>query len=156
MLIQEPVIFTDRSRRLSKYHPSFHQLAPIEDWSERPRVLIYILKHPHLKAKLVPFGPTSRDVLAVQITTPRKAALLVNVYNAPCGAVAEGQGLDSLMARSIPSHPCLVAGDFNITPSMAAFCPTLPKSRTLSFLDRISESHPYTPSTFTKMTTKHD
>lgn len=114
MLIQEPWIFTDRSRRLSKHHPSFHQLAPIEDWSERPRVLTYILKHPHLKAELVPFGPTSRDILAVQITTPQKAALLVNVYNAPCNAVDEGCGLVSLMTQSIPAHPCLVAGDFNL------------------------------------------
>ena len=114
VLIQEPWIFTDRSRRLSKHHPSFHQLASIEDWSARPRVLTYIRKHPLLKSELVPFGPTTRDVLAVQITTPKKAVLLINMYNAPQGSVDEGQGLHILMEQPIPPHPCLVAGDFNI------------------------------------------
>lgn len=71
VLIQEPWIFTDRSRRLSKHHPSFHQLAPIEDWTERPRTLTYILKHPHLRAEIVPFGPPSRDILATQVITPQ-------------------------------------------------------------------------------------
>lgn len=155
MLIQEPVIFTDRSRRLSKYHPSFHQLAPIEDWSERPRVLIYILKHPHLRAELVPFGPTSRDVLAVQITTPGKLHSWSISTMLPAVQLLRDKAWTPYGTVN-PIPPCLVAGDFNITPSMAAFCPTLPKSRTLSFLDRISESHPYTPSTFTNMTTKHD
>ncbi|ODM21471.1 hypothetical protein SI65_02315 [Aspergillus cristatus] len=114
LLIQEPWIFTDRSHRISKHHPSFHQLAPIEDWSARPRVLTYIRKHPHLKAELVPFGPPSRDILAIQINTPQRTTLLVNIYNAPCGAVDEGQGLESLMAQTTPSLPCLIAGDFNL------------------------------------------
>ena len=114
VLIQEPWIFTDRSRRISKHHPSFHQLAPTEDWSARPRVLTYIRKHPHLKAELAPFGPSSRDILAVQINTPQKTAFLVNIYNAPRGAVDEGQGLESLMTQTTPSSPCLIAGDFNL------------------------------------------
>ena len=79
MLIQEPWIFTDCSRRISKHHPSFHQLVPIEDWSGRPRVLTYVMKHPHLKAELVPFGPPSKDILAIQINTPQKTAFLVNI-----------------------------------------------------------------------------
>ncbi|PLB50090.1 hypothetical protein P170DRAFT_135753 [Aspergillus steynii IBT 23096] len=114
VLIQEPWIFTDRSRRLSKHHPSFHQLAPAEDWSERPRVLTYILKHPHLRAEIIPFGPPNRDILAVQIITSQKTALLVNLYNAPAGSVGEGQGLDRLISQSLPTSPCLLAGDFNL------------------------------------------
>lgn len=114
VLIQEPWVFTDRSRRISKHHPSFHQLAPIEDWSARPRVLTYTQKHPHLKAELFPFGPPSRDILAVQINTPQKTTFLVNIYNAPRGAVDEGQGLESLMTQTTPSLPCLVAGDLNL------------------------------------------
>ena len=62
--------------------------------------------------ELVPFGQTSRDILAVQIISPQRAALLVNVYNAPGGAVDEGQGLASLMEQTTPPHPCLIAGDF--------------------------------------------
>jgi len=114
VLIQEPWIFTDRSRRLSKHHPSFQQLAPIEDWSERPRVLTYVRKHPHLRAEIVPFGPPIRDILATQIITPQRTMLLVNVYNAPPGAVNENQGLDTLTRQTTPSHPCLLAGDFNL------------------------------------------
>ena len=114
VLIQEPWIFTDRSRRLSKHHPSFHQFTSTEDWSSRPRTLTYIRKHPHLKAEPFPLNTTSRDITAVQITTPRKTALLINMYNAPPGSVDEGQGLHNLMRQTIPSHPCLVAGDFNL------------------------------------------
>src|SRR5699024_11781610 len=112
VLIQEPWIFTDRSWRISKHHPSFHQLAPIEDWSNRPRVLTYIKKHPHLRTELFPLGSPSRDILAIQINTPQKTALLVNIYNAPRNAVDEGQGLVSLMTRTISSLPCLIAGNF--------------------------------------------
>ena len=39
---------------------------------------------------------------------------MVNVYNAPSGAVDEGQGLDSLMEQTTPSHLCLIAEDFNL------------------------------------------
>lgn len=106
--------------QLSKHHPSLHQFASIEDWSERPRVLTYVLKHPHLKAELVPFGLPSRDILAVQINTPQKTATLVNLYNNPRGAVDEGQGLESLMSQTAPSHPRLIAGDFDLQHPISA------------------------------------
>ena len=114
ILIQEPWVLSDCSCQLSKHHPSFHQLTLIEDWSARPQVLTCIQKHPHLKAELVPFGPPSRDILAVQINTPQRTAFLVNIYNTPHGAVDEGQGLESLMTQTTLSLPCLIAGDFNL------------------------------------------
>lgn len=103
ILIQEPWIFSDRSRRLSKHHPSFHQFAPVEDWTNRPRTLTYIRKHHHLKAELTPFGPTSRDILTVRISSPWRSALLINLYNAPHNAVEEGHGLELLMVQTVPS-----------------------------------------------------
>ena len=114
VLIQEPWVFSDRSRRLSKHHPSFHQFALIEDWSTRPQTLTYILKHPHLKAEPFPLDTVTRDITAIRISTSKKAALLINVYNAPQGSVDESQGLHDLMRQSIPSYPCLAAGDFNL------------------------------------------
>ena len=115
VLIQEPWIFSDHSRRLSKHHPAYSQFSPIEDWACRPRVLTYILKHPLLSAVQVPFGPPIQDLLAVSISTMQHSTiLLVNVYNAPAGSIDGHQGVDHLQHISIPHSPCLVAGDFNL------------------------------------------
>ena len=46
ILIQEPFISKDLSRRLTKCHPSYECFAPTDDWTAngRPRVLTYIRK----------------------------------------------------------------------------------------------------------------
>ena len=110
VLIQEPWIFSDHSRRLSKHHPAYSQFSPIEDWACRPRVLTYILKHPLLSAVQVPFGPPIQDLLAVSISTMQHSTiLLVNVYNAPAGSIDGHQGVDHLQHISIPHSPCPVS-----------------------------------------------
>ena len=130
VLIQEPWIFHDCSRRLSKHHPAYSQFSPIEDWSNRPRVLTYILKHPLLSATQVPLGPPIRDLLAVSIATDQHPTiLLVNVYNAPAGCLDEHQGVDHLRHISIPHPPCLIAGDFNLRhPSWETAGPVSPRA----------------------------
>lgn len=70
ILIQEPWIFADRSRRLSKHHPSYHLFAPVENWESRPRTLTYIRKLPHLKAEPTLHGQANRDVTSVQQHPP--------------------------------------------------------------------------------------
>lgn len=115
VLIQEPWIFPDPSQRLSKRHPAFSQFSPIEDWSIRPQVLTYIHKNHLLTAVQVPFGPAIRDLLAVSISAPHHATiLLVNLYNAPTGCRDEHQVVGHLRNTSIPNLPCLLAGDFNL------------------------------------------
>lgn len=81
ILIQEPWVFPDPSRRLSKRHPAFSQFSPVEDWAPRPRVLTYIRKHPQLSAAQVPMGPPCRDLLAISVSSSQQSILLVNIYN---------------------------------------------------------------------------
>lgn len=114
ILIQEPWVLPDRSRRLSKKHPAFSQFSPVEDWTDRPRALTYIQRSPYLSAHQVPLGPPCQDLLAVQLSTPKQALLLVNLYNAPTGSIREHQGLGALLSTSLPTSPCLLAGDFNL------------------------------------------
>ena len=115
VLIQEPWISTFRARRLSKHHPAFKLFTPIEDWTHKPRTLTYTRKHPQLKAELVPYGPQpSRDLTAVQVGSGDQQVTLMNLYNAPPGSVDAGEGLKHLLSQSLPTRPCLVAGDFNL------------------------------------------
>ena len=115
VLIQEPWISNFRDRRLSKHHPAFQLFTPIEDWSNRPRTLTYIRKHPQLKAEPVPHGSQpSRDLTAVQVNSGNQQVTLLNVYNAPRRTVDSGEGLKHLISQPLPVGPCLVAGDFNL------------------------------------------
>ena len=41
LLIQEPYIFRDLDRRITRNHPSFECYTPLDNWSHRPRVLTY-------------------------------------------------------------------------------------------------------------------
>lgn len=140
VLIQEPWIFPDRPRRLSKHHPAYAQFSPIEDWANRPRVLTYILKNTHLSAVQIPLGTPNRDLLATSVTSPWRSALLINIYNAPTGSVDEHQGVESLCHTHIPSLPCLVAGDFNLRhPSWQTTGPT--SARAAPFLAWAESQH---------------
>lgn len=133
VLIQEPWVFPDHSRRLSKQHLAFSQFSPVEDWSDRPRVLTYIRQLPHLSATQAPFGPPCRDLLAISVSSSQQPILLVNIYNAPSGSIDEHQGLGALLLTSIPALPCLVVGDFNIWhPSWQTTSP--PSSKATPFL----------------------
>ncbi|OJJ87859.1 uncharacterized protein ASPGLDRAFT_32333 [Aspergillus glaucus CBS 516.65] len=68
ILVQEPWISNIRTRRLSKHSPAFQLFTPTEDWTHRPRTLIYIRKHPQLKAELITHGPQPNwDLTAVQM-----------------------------------------------------------------------------------------
>ncbi|ODM23017.1 hypothetical protein SI65_00606 [Aspergillus cristatus] len=115
ILIQEPWISTFHARRLSKHHPAFKLFTPIEDWTHKPRTLTYIRKHPQLKAEPVPYGPQpNRDLTAVQVGSGDQQVTLMNLYNAPPGSVDAGEGLKHLLSQTLPTRPCLVAGDFNL------------------------------------------
>ena len=46
VLIQEPWIHQDKSRRITKKHPAYRCFTPIEDWTQVPRVLTYVRKDP--------------------------------------------------------------------------------------------------------------
>jgi hypothetical protein len=61
LLIQEPYVFADRTRRISKAHPMYESFAPLDDWIIRPRVISYVRKGSGLQADQVR-PVTSRDL----------------------------------------------------------------------------------------------
>lgn len=115
VLIQEPWVFRDRARRLSKHHPAFRQFTPVEDWEKRPRTLSYVRKHPSLRAELLPYASQpNRDLIALRVASGGLSVTFLNIYNAPPGSTDPGAGLHYLMSHIIPEGPCLLAGDLNL------------------------------------------
>src|SRR5699024_10690015 len=55
-----------------------------------------------------------RDLTAVQVGSGDQQVTLMNLYNAPPGSVDAGEGLKHLLSQTLPTRPCLVAGDFNL------------------------------------------
>lgn len=121
LLIQEPYIFRDISRRISKKHPAFECFSPTDHWSVRPRVLTYTRKD--IDCTFSQERPTSLkdvgrgDLLLLSLQPSRGSRLLVvNVYNAPPGSTNPGAGVDHLLSltRKFTNINVLIAGDFNL------------------------------------------
>jgi hypothetical protein len=122
VLIQEPYISRDLSRRITKRHPSFNCFTPIDDWANsQPRVLTYIRKGAGLRTTQIrpdiPDQTALPDLLFLQIQAPSGQSLLIlNVYNAPPGCIRPGlaaQALTSLPPAFL-SQPLFLAGDLNL------------------------------------------
>jgi hypothetical protein len=78
VFIQEPYIFSDRSRRITKKHSAYEAFIPQDDWTARPRVITYVRKGNGLQiSQLRPF-PT-RDIVYLQLQT--RNSLLVTLIN---------------------------------------------------------------------------
>jgi len=54
------------------------------------------------------------DLIAVQVGLGDKQVTLMNLYNAPPGSVDAREGLKHLLNQTLPTRPCLIAGDFNL------------------------------------------
>src|ERR1700733_3382895 len=114
ILIQEPWIYSDRTRRLTKKHQAYTCYSPTEDWTNRPRVLTYVKKSPFLRAyTLLGSWGLSRDLLLVQLIVGSLTLQILNVYNAPVGSVDEGEGLGKLLQWTPPLRS-FIGGDFNL------------------------------------------
>lgn len=123
LLIQEPYIFSDYSRRITKRHPSYECFTPTDNWADhgRPRVLTYIRKDSGIRASQLrpPLNNplVQPDILFLCITSPCSQSLLVtNIYNAPYGATRSGKAAEALrlLPTSFFSQPTIIAGDFNL------------------------------------------
>lgn len=111
VLIQEPCINTDLSRKLTKNHPEYNSFSPFPIWTSRPRVMTYTRKGRGLS----PFQPSihSRDLLRVCVSRRGKRTIdCWNIHNAPVGAAGAGDGLQLLL--NLSDIPDVLAGDFNI------------------------------------------
>ena len=121
LLVQEPYIFHERDRRITKRHPSFECFTPTDNWTSRPRVLTYLRKGVGLQAEQVRPLPSNseacRDLLFLTVMSPSgHNILIINIYNAPTGCTGEGlpiQALTLLPRAAFPPHTFL-AGDFNL------------------------------------------
>lgn len=121
LLIQEPYLFSDLQRRITKRHPSYECFSPTDDWSIRPRVLTYLRKGVGLQAEqLRPLSSNniaSGDLLFLSLKSASLQSILItNVYNAPIGALNEGAAIKALLSlpnNFFPLHS-LLAGDFNL------------------------------------------
>lgn len=51
ILIQEPYIYSDPQRRITKRHPAYECFTPVDNWSSQPRVLTYLRKGAGLQAE---------------------------------------------------------------------------------------------------------
>jgi len=115
ILIQEPYIFSDRTRKISKAHPMYESFTPLDDWTTRPRVMSYVRKGAGLQAdQLRPF--TTRDLIFLQLQARNTPPIvIINVYNAPPGSTDPGAAIDTLI-RLPPSllTSTFLAGDFNL------------------------------------------
>ena len=115
ILIQEPYIFHERHRRITKNNPSYDTFSHINDWiSTRPRVMTYVRKGSGLYPEQAD-SKSSGDVLHLRLNLPSGRILNVfNIYNAP-GSNTESSlhNIYSLPSNSFKGN-CLLKGDFNL------------------------------------------
>ncbi|CCU81551.1 endonuclease/reverse transcriptase [Blumeria hordei DH14] len=102
VLIQEPYIYSDRARRITKRHPSFETFSPIDDWtSSRPRVMSYVRKNACLCSEQG-YTASSSDMLLLRIISSSEGPTSNSV-------------LDSLYSLTLPFEGnLLISGDFNL------------------------------------------
>src|ERR1700759_2685740 len=122
LLIQEPYIYKELPRRITKWHPSYECFTPTDDWtSGKPRVLTYVRKRAGLQTSQVRLladdCPALPDILFLHVSSPTGASLLVaNVYNAPPGSIRASEAAKALIHLPITlfSQPSFLAGDLNL------------------------------------------
>ncbi|KAI1003407.1 hypothetical protein K3495_g4797 [Podosphaera aphanis] len=121
ILIQEPYIFRDPLRRITKRISSYECFSPVDNWTLRPRVLTYLRKgaglHASQRMPLPANNTAARDLLLLDVTGPMGRNLSVyNVYNAPPGSENVGEAVKALIQYTSvrPRDRTFLAGDFNI------------------------------------------
>ena len=121
ILIQEPYIFRERQRRITKRHPAYECFTSMDDWSTRPRVLTYLRKGKGYKAEqarpLQRKDPAQRDLLFLNISTPSGSPLtIINIYNAPPRSRGHGEAVRALsgMTHNTIGKCVFLAGDLNM------------------------------------------
>ncbi|KAK1837502.1 endonuclease reverse, partial [Colletotrichum chrysophilum] len=119
LLTQEPSIRSEE-RRLTRSHPGFEIFIPVNNWVEnRPRVITYLRRGIGLRGvQSRPLLSPSTDLLFLRLLSGEREVLsIVNVYNAPRGAMLPGQAVRDLVASWLPQarDRVLVAEDFNLS-----------------------------------------
>lgn len=123
ILIQEPYIYKDLTRKITKRHPSYECFSPTDSWeiSGTPRVLIYVRRKCGIRASQLRPDTLSQetlsDLLPLQISTCLgQSVLIFNICNALVAAIRAGEAVRALtcLPESYFTQPTLLAGDFNL------------------------------------------
>lgn len=103
VLLQEPWTTTRPGRRITKTHPGYEAFSPLEDWTDRPRVITYIRKDPSLKGSQIHRHP-NKDMLTILLN----GITLCNIYRQ-----SHTDGVLRLLETwDIPTNT-VILGDFN-------------------------------------------
>lgn len=124
IMIQEPYISKDLSRRITKWHPAYQCYSPTDNWLEhgRPRVISYIrkdldiiitqLKPPHID----PYALS--DLLILQLKTETNYSVTIfNIYNSPRGSPTRPQNTTQTLIDTPDTYlqgNTFLCGDFNL------------------------------------------
>lgn len=115
ILIQEPFIFHERSRRNTKHHLAYASFLLNTDWNtSRPRVVSYIRKR--LAIHAVQINTSSNDLLIFFLNSPSGRILnIFNIFNAPYNQICITyiQTFYTL-PQSFFQGSYLLQGDFNL------------------------------------------
>ena len=143
LLVQEPQIYSDITRRLSKKYPAYTCFFLTEDWNNRPYVLTYIRKTPFLRAyTLLESQGTSRDLLLVQLIIESLSLQLLNVYNTLARLIDEREGLGKLLQQT-PLPRSFIGGYFNLKYLAQEPSYTSPSIEAVSLVNQTEGYHLY-------------
>lgn len=115
VLIQEPYIYHDHLRRITKHHPSYHTFSTVDNWTKNhPRVISYFRKKSNLSSEQI-YTPFS-DIIILRLNSLSGKVLgIFNVYSAP--NYSDNNSAISFLyklSRTSFRGSCLVQGDFNL------------------------------------------
>ena len=151
ILIQEPYIYKDLTRKITKKHPSYECFSPTDCWatSGRPRVLTYIRREKGIQSSQLRPDTIDQealsDLLFLQISAySGQPTLIINIYNAPTApSIRPGKAIQELikLSDSYFSQPVILAGNFNLLhsrwqPSLQQSTSTLAEAAS-EWLDRL-------------------
>lgn len=122
LMVQEPRLYSELDRRITKKHPSYECFSPVDSFEETPRVMTYVRKGVGLRAtqeRLLPQNDeAANDLLFLSIqTSTNRSLMIVNVYNPPQGSsIRPDAAVNSLMSFPPSTFPAatFIAGDFNL------------------------------------------
>lgn len=115
ILIQEPYIFRDRTRRITKYHSAYVTFSPVDNWIlTRLRAISYVRKGSGIRSEQIPFK-NSGDIFHDLLAFPSGSKLnVLNTYTPP-GLFEESPVTDILHSpASLFKGSSLLQGDFNL------------------------------------------
>ncbi|POS82769.1 hypothetical protein EPUL_005855, partial [Erysiphe pulchra] len=115
-ILDEPYIFRDRTRRITKHHPSYDSFLPTDDWvSARPRVISYVRKVLSLHPEQI--YTKSSDILPLRLKSPTgKSLFIFNVYNNNSLTPGGQSAIQALftLPKFLYKGNFLLQGDFNL------------------------------------------